>query len=343
MNILITQKHSLLEKDILVQKNKDKKCFSMADLNYMLSVLKIEKIKSLDEYYSNIRNSLLNQDIRWSKYLSIHRKKEYNDYLKKRLSDSESLITEYFYLYFPERLSLFKKIHPLDDKNPAFYKHSSVTGRLSIEKGINYLVMKKDVRNELQSPFDNHQLYELDFKSCEPNLYCRHFNLVPNDTEDIYEYISGVIGEKFDNRDKLKRVILSILYGANENSVKKISKLPIKKIRAVKDLLNVESFNHKLDLEFNQNGFVKNMYGRPILSNSNLVNYWIQSSAADYCCLAFNNFFKTHPNLKLHAVIHDAVIFSADGKDYKHISKLNELYYENLSIPIKINRVQPHN
>ena len=96
-------------------------------------------------------------------------------------------------------------------------------------------------------------------------------------------------------------------------------------------------------LEYEKKGFIENMFGRPITSNANLVNYWIQSSAADYCCLAFNQFFESNKDFKLHAVIHDAVIFSANSKKLSDILSISNLKYENLSIPVKINKVQPHN
>lgn len=342
MNIKITKSHNVVGRDVVV-KCDNKKVLSIKTLNLILGVLKLEKIKSVEEYFCNIKNSLCGQNVDWIKFLSAKRKKEYSNYVKENIETNQLFVTDYFYNYFPERLALFKKLDAIDKCNPPIYKHSSTTGRLSIEKGVNYLVMKKDVRNKLQSPYRGHSLFELDFKSCEPNLYCRHFNLVPKETEDIYTYIASEINENFDNRDKLKRVILSTLYGASNNSIKKLSGLKTEKIKKVRQILNVDNFKNNLEKEYEENGFVKNMYGRPILSNANLVNYWIQSSAADYCCLAFNKFFDQHLDFKLHAVIHDAIIFSIPDDDIYALTQIKSLRYQNLSIPVKINKVEPHN
>ena len=195
--------------------------------------------------------------------------------------------------------------------------------------------MKKDQRKQLRSPYENHNLYELDFKSCEPNLYARHFNLCDG-ASDIYRFIAQKIGLKDYDRSKIKRVILSILYGANERSVSKISGLSNRQIREVKQILDVENFETKLRKEYIQKGFIENLYGRPILSDHNLVNYWIQSSAVDFCCLSFVDFFEKNKNLILHAVIHDAVLFSAPFGFKKELSKITSLKTEKIEIPVEI-------
>jgi len=342
MNIVIKDNYSFF-KEAQSLKDSPSPRLSVQTVNIILGVLKKEKIKSINEYFVNVFNSMNENKIEWSMFLSDNRKKEYETYLKNRLFESKPFLTEYFYTYFPERLSLFKKIHPLDMSNPSIYKHSSITGRLSIEKGVNYLTMKKSIRNELKSPFKDHRLYELDFKSCEPNLYCRMFDLLPEDADDIYVYIAKEIKELNVGRDKLKRVILSILYGANERAVSRFSGISKKKIEKIKSILKVNTFKNRLEQEFLQHGYIKNMFSRPIINNTNLVNYWIQSSAADYCCLAFNKFFKENKNYKLHAVIHDAVIFSIPNNSIDKLTSIHSLNYQNLSIPVKINKVMPHN
>ena len=54
----------------------------------------------------------------------------------------------------------------------------------------------------------------------------------------------------------------------------------------------IDNLFEKLDKEYDSKNFILNYYGRPITSNNNLVNYWIQSSAVDFCSLAFYDFFK---------------------------------------------------
>ena len=341
MNLNISKEYSINNNSFSI-KSSDNKQLSIELFNRILEILKIEKIKTISEYYENLSSSMFNQKISWKDFLSANRKKEYNDYLKSSISNNLKFVTDYFYKYFPTRLKLFKRIYHLDADNPSIYKHSSTTGRLSIEKGINYLVMKKERRNKLVSPLKNHNLFEVDFKSCEPNLYCRYFGLIPEDVEDLYVFISEKINHNFKDRNKLKRAILSILYGANENSVSKISSIPVKKIKKIKEILDLKSFEESLRNEFNSNGFMKNMFGRPILSDSNLVNYWIQSSAADFCCLAFEKFISENTEFKLHAVIHDAIIISCPDISEEKLLGIKSLEFNNLSIPVKINRIR-HN
>ena len=116
----------------------------------------------------------------------------------------------------------------------------------------------------------------------------------------------------------------------------KHANIDIKKIKQIKKILNVNNFESMLKEEFNKKGFIENLYKRPVLSDANLVNYWIQSSAVDFCCLAFLDLFKNNTSLKLHAVIHDAILFSVPNKDIDKIKSIKSLGYGSLFIPVEI-------
>jgi len=336
MNIKINKNYNFKNKEITI-KNDDSQLLSIVTINAILETLRLDKIKSINDYFVNVHKSLNNQKVDWDRFLPASKKIEYTDYLKREISASEKYVTSYFYDIFPKRLSLFKHMTVLNEgEEMAVYKHSNITGRLSIEKGINYLTMKKDHKKLLRSPFKDHQIVELDFKSCEPNLYARFFNLVPEDTIDIYTYLAAKVGINIDDRTSLKRIVLSILYGANERSMSKHTNIDIKKIKEIKKILNVDNFENMLKKEFNKKGFIENMYKRPVLSDANLVNYWIQSSAVDFCCLSFLNLFKKYADLKLHAVIHDAILFSVHDRDINIIKNIKSLGYGNLFIPVEI-------
>tara|TARA_R110001592_G_scaffold228361_3_gene484911 strand:- start:6515 stop:7546 length:1032 start_codon:yes stop_codon:yes gene_type:complete len=343
MNLLLTKEYNFKNKTIEI-KNSESQTLSIKTVNAILETLKLDRIKSKNEYFKNIYDSLNRQNVDWTNFLPQIQKTNYSLYLKKEIALSEKYVTNYFYEVFPKRLTLFRNIHVLNsaDTYPV-YKHSNVTGRLSMEKGVNYLTMKKNDKKLLRSPFKDHSLFELDFKSCEPNLYARFFNLVPEDTIDIYLYLANEIGINIDDRSKLKRIVLSLLYGANERAISKISKINIKKVKEVKRILNVDNFERMLKKEFNEKGFIENMYGRPILSDTNLVNYWIQSSAVDFCCLSFLKLFSSNPEFKLHAVIHDAIIFSIPDKDINNLKSIKSLGDNNLFIPVEINEIKANN
>tara|TARA_R110001583_G_scaffold3476_2_gene22234 strand:+ start:144 stop:1175 length:1032 start_codon:yes stop_codon:yes gene_type:complete len=343
MNIKISSRYNFKNKEVEIKSN-DKLSLSINTVNAILATLQLDKIKSVCEYFEKIHASLNMQSVDWTKFLPYNQKLKYSTYLKEAISRNEKYVTNYFYDTFPKRLSLFRNMHVLNkgDEMPV-YKHSNVTGRLSMEKGINYLTMKKEHKKLLRSPFKDHKIVELDFKSCEPNLYARYFNLVPEGTKDIYLYLANEIGIDIDDRAKLKRIVLSILYGANERAISKIANISISKVKEVKRMLNVSDFESMLKKEFDEKGYIENMFGRPILSDSNLVNYWIQSSAVDFCCLSFLNFLKKYPNFKLHAVIHDAILFSIPDKDVELLSHVKELGTNNLFIPVETNLIDEDN
>ena len=343
MNLLLTEEYNFKNKKIEIKSNNDK-IISIKTVNAILETLKLDKIKSIDEYFEPVFDALNKQKIEWQIFLPDFQKRKYKDYLKNKISDNEKYVTSYFYSEFPKRLRLFRNIYGFNKSDPPpIYKHSNITGRLSMEKGINYLTMKKEKKKQLRSPFKDHQLFELDFKSCEPNLYARYFNLVPEETIDIYTYLAKEIGINIKNRSKLKRIVLSILYGANERAISKIANIDIKKVKEVKRILDVDGFENRLKKEFAKKEFIENLYNRPILSNTNLVNYWIQSSAVDFCCLSFLSFLNDNPTFKLHAVIHDAILFSVPNEKIKHLDSIKSLGINNLFIPVEINQVSDNN
>ena len=90
--------------------------------------------------------------------------------------------------------------------------------------------------------------------------------------------------------------------------------------------------------QFAGSNHIFNYYGRPITSNNNLVNYWIQSSAVDFCSLAFDNFVKEF-NLTKHFFIHDSMTFSVEDNRLDNILKVKSLTCpkSGISIPVEFN------
>ena len=339
MILRLSKDFNFKNKDVVINSgSSNTQELSIEDYNKILETLKVESVKPLSGYYDGIVNGLLGQSPNWDAFVPDFKKKMYYKYLKEKITATQPYVTPYFFNAFQKRLALFEMITPLMGADVPIYKHSSITGRLSIEKGINYLTMKKEQRKQLRSHLKDHTLYELDFKSCEPNLYARYFNLCDG-ADDIYGFLAEKIDLDFSDRNKIKRMVLSILYGANENSVSRLSSTSIKKVRQIKEILKVKSFKDSLESEYEEFGFIKNLYCRPVLSDNNLVNYWIQSSAADFCCLAFLNFLTRNNSLKLHAVIHDAILFSMPDTETQRVCKTKELDVDNLSIPVEIKQV----
>lgn len=200
--------------------------------------------------------------------------------------------------------SYFLKILPLRNQLTnlivdADYDHcSSVTGRMKITKGQNYLTMKKKDRVRLI----NHQdkLVEIDIKSCEPALL--HAVLYKETPEDIYSLFGKDIP-----RSKIKIAVISSIYGSTPEKVKNISGLERKDIARIHDHFQLKKIKNEILNRYKAEGVFYNLYGRPLYEINSPVNYWLQSSAADYSCLAFFDLQKKY-NLNLKACIHDAIV-----------------------------------
>ena len=320
------------------------KTIGIKTLNKFRSISQKEKIKNLDEYYSNILETLNEKEIKWDLMLSSKQKQNYLNYLKDQISsDNNDFITEYFFDVLPKRLMLFKKLDSLffndEWQDVPKYKHDSVTGRLSIKEGINYLTMKKTDRKLLKPNFEN-VLLEIDFKSCEPYFYLMTMGLIDEDVKDVYQHVKDVLEiNPSISRAKFKQAVISCLYGASSSTIKKLSGLSSGEIEALKDYLSFNELTEKLKTEFQEKGFIENYFGRPIFSDSNVVNYYIQSSAVDFCCLSFLNFLNDNKQIKGHAVIHDALLFSCDKKHVTEIKKTIKLGIEGIKIPVEIKEV----
>ena len=96
----------------------------------------------------------------------------------------------------------------------------------------------------------------------------------------------------------------------------------------------------KIEKEYLEKGFILNYYGRPITSDKNLVNYYIQSSAVDFCSLAFYEFIREH-NVDACFFVHDSLTFQCNKSQIKEILNLKEIkeYHSNISIPVEFNIV----
>jgi hypothetical protein len=332
--ILIKKEYSVTNKNITILNDKS---FSMEDLSNCFAHLGLNKIKTIDEYYQNIGKQL-NINVNIANILSVKNKKQYCDYLKNELN-RQNILTEYFSDILPIKERFLSKFEPIKYQKDLIehpqYKISHKTGRAAIESGFNFLTLKKENRKNLSVEQGN-TLLEIDFVSCEPNFYIKSQLKDIKIEGSVYNHII----KKFDLKIKtpeFKRCFLAILYGATDNTVMQIGKIKKEKIIAIKNYLNLENFKNNIESEFNEKKFFLNYYKRPILNISNPINYWIQSSVADYCCLAFSNFLKMHPYLKMHAFIHDAIIVSCPlGKESK-VKNQKFIFEPNSEISIPIN------
>ena len=329
--ISISNKYTFVQKNISIGKGNN--IITVEDINKLLHILNLEKIKEKSEYFKSLINQL-NVDYNDS-LLTFHMKKKYLNYVKDKIMLYQKYFTSYMIDACRKKEQLFKKVKRLKDCTLPVYDHNTTTGRIKITAGTNFLVMKTEARKQLRHIDSNTCLYEIDFNSCEPFFFLNYLNVDLTNVNDIYSHLM----KKFDinmSRIKFKRFLLSLMYGADENILSKLSNIKIKKIKSIKKELKIDKFSKDLIEKYEKKGYIENFYKRPLLSKNNLINHWIQSSTADYCCLAFNEFLEKNKNINLHGIIHDAIIVSA--KNDIDVTHLKESISE-IKIPVSIKKI----
>ena len=317
--------------------------FSIEDINEIAACYNMNEIKTIKNYYNKLFKILKVENIDHQHILSKKMKLDYLNHVKENLSNISPMLFPYFKNVYTVRNHFLKKISPLMLNETLLdvpiYSHDTKTGRSRILSGHNYMTMKKEKRKLLKHPDNERMLLEVDFNSCEPVFY---FNFMKKKsiTGDLYEIIKKDLLIK-DSRKSLKTAIISILYGAGYDTVRKISKIDKIAYNKIKDYMMINKFHDRIKIE-NEN-MIKNYYGRPIIikNKKNKINYWVQSSVADFVYLSFNKFSKDLISFELHAIIHDAMIFSVNKSDWSKIKNVKEIS-ENISnykIAVKIDQV----
>ena len=112
----------------------------------------------------------------------------------------------------------------------------------------------------------------------------------------------------------------------------------IGKIKQIKEDIGIYKLESKIKKNFDKDGFFLNYYGRPITSDNNIVNYWIQSSAVDFCSLAFDNFCNQN-NIIPSYFIHDSMTFEIQKDKYEEIKQIKDIKdpISNIAIPVEFN------
>jgi len=220
--------------------------------------------------------------------------------------------------------------------NPIRYSlFNTVTGRMTIQSGLNLLTLKKENRNIIGSSYDEGKILEIDIKNLEPRILMGMFNKeVP---DDIYSWISNeVLHDVSIDRNFVKELTFKILYGASMNTIKK----DLDWLYEIEDIVNRIKSNmgyQELALKIKsemQEGYFKNYYGRKLKNSSANINHYLQSTGVDvsmYCFSKINNILKqSGMRFKIIGFIHDAMIIDADKTSSETIIKnLNE---KNISV-----------
>ncbi len=253
---------------------------------------------------------------------------------KKAFKVDLDYIEDYFNDYVFNVLPKRDKINDLI--SDAEYTHTKIkTGRYSILSGIKYTHLSHDQKKNLKPKNKQNYLIEVDIKSCEPGLLYKI--LYTKDYVDIYREIEAHFSTKIE-RKKIKLATIATLYGASIEKAKKISGITSQEVKIIRSLFKIDKLNRFLLEKFDKDKCIFNMYGRPILEKGPLLNYWLQSSAADFASLAFLSLANNNKDIKLNALIHDAAIFElSDLNSFANENKVIVEPMSNLSLPINLN------
>ncbi len=317
---------------------------SIRDLNYFRQISDIEPIESI--YDTNVKvcdtlNIEKTDKVDWELLLGKENCRIFIKNLLNNIDITSNYITTYHTEILPLRVSLYENLSKIIDKNEnevdvPVYNHASVSGRTTIKKGFNFLTSTKEFRSSCKSLKKENLLVSIDFKACEPNLYLRSIGKEIKNP-DVYNYLMNELSINIQDRDKLKRGILSVLYGASDDTAGRILGGDKKTLKSIKEFFMIEKSTEILRKEFDEKGFIYNMYGRPIFSDRSILNKWIQSSAVDFCSLAFLDFVKTH-KLKVAYLVHDDMVVDCSRSKYEKIKDTKVLIdpVTKISMPVEI-------
>ena len=344
-DLKIDREYTAKSLSALVTLDKDAEVsISVRGLNKLRKISKLSEIESMSDAFttvSEVLNIKPGDNVDWSLILGKEKTREHLLKIKDQIDFSKKLVTSYYTgSVYKRRVALYKNLEPvmLDGEVLAHpvYDHCTTTGRTRIIDGYNFLTMSKQKRNKLKHPDPNMILVELDLKSCEPTFYLKALGK-EIDTADVYEDIASKIGISIDDRPRFKRGILSVMYGARDRTSKNILKCSFKDLEKIKKYFEIERFKSELSNSFEKNSVIYNYYGRPICYNDSLVNYWIQSSAVDYCSLAFSNLVK-EMSLKPCFFVHDSITFAVESNRIEEIMSIKSVIdeYSGIEIPVEV-------
>jgi len=343
-NLIIDPSFDYLSGQKIVSLNSDGIDISIASLNMIRNISHLDSIKSIFETnfkICDVLNLNNNDKVNWKYLIGKESCLSYACNLKKEILFSKDIITTYHTEIFYKRKMLYNNLSQILDKDKNIleapvYDHSGVSGRTSIKSGFNFLTSSKDFRKTCQSKIDGNMLVSVDFKSCEPNLYLRSIGKnIPN--SDVYKYLVEELNIKVEEREKLKRGILSVLYGASDETASRILGGDKNNLNKIKEFFEIEKWTKELQKEFDEKKYIFNMYGRPIFSDKSILNKWIQSSAVDFCSLAFLNLVEEH-DLKVAYLVHDDMVIDCTKDKFEKIKNIKALLdpYANISLPVEV-------
>jgi hypothetical protein len=216
---------------------------------------------------------------------------------------------------------------------------ATLTGRLKTVAGPTLLHLPKVYRGVLESRWSNAgAIVSFDYKSLEPRVLLSTCGTQPIEgEEDIYSTIKEQLFAKNPevNREVVKRIVLSELYGASIDSLRQ--RIPNvqdleEAVEQISGWFQLKSLRSRLTEEWNGTGnrWITNYYGRRVKTETahTLINHYVQSTAVDVALLGFLNILSYLEELgRLEDVVplfvlHDALIFDVNENAFGLIKGL---------------------
>lgn len=229
------------------------------------------------------------------------------------LIDLVSLNNPQFILNHPTATSFYPDASG-DLDIPVYNRTTSITGRLKIVSGPEILSLEKTLRLDLLK----NRCFELDFNAIEPRLlYVLATGKPVSSSDDFYMIVKRDLNLNNLTRDQVKHLVLCTLYGSDTEQDN------------ILEYFNIEEFREKLidERTKQQDGSITNWFGRrikPPVKNSNIINYYVQSTAIDFVLLCFSWLIKNHQKtIKPVFVLTDA-LYAQNNTNLSDITILNK-------------------
>lgn len=243
-------------------------------------------------------------------------------------------------------LNGFKPFNGLTEKI-VYNRFGTVTGRLTVKKGPNILILPKRCRRILKSRWDvEGEVLSIDFVSLEPRFAKKLTN--KNCGIDVYQDIMNNISFEID-RSIIKKAIISVLYGSERSFIEGFSRERSQEVfDAVHDYFNIGEIKQRY-IKQDEFCILRNFFGRPLWIDmaqreNVLVNNFIQSSAVDLALKYFAEITeKLNPKyFKPLYVIHDALVVDVKKEYKKEVEDLINIGYNDKDLgnfPLSIEQV----
>jgi hypothetical protein len=214
---------------------------------------------------------------------------------------------------------------------PVYSQTSSVTGRLTVEKGPSILTLPAKCRDLIRTRHSSGRVIQVDFVSLEPRVakYLAGF-AAPS---DIYDDMCKILFNGTIDRKTAKLATLSALYGASSQRLDSFlgpGKNGKNIIRSVRQYFGLERIEAELKNKMISQGNIENALGRPLFPKTTskhiLVSHFIQSTAVDIALCGFSQLMK---NFEMSGVtvdplyiIHDAIVIDVEESQYSAVKAI---------------------